>query len=146
MQLKRFQTLLDAHGPDIDCWPSADRAAAEALLVDSEAAGQALAEAEILDRTLSDLPDAPASPLLRSAILDIPEVHGQSARPTAGRHAIGGWSPRRRGFAAGWTAIAASAAIGFAAGVWWPAEPPIWQSEDLAALVYGTPDIDEVLR
>jgi hypothetical protein len=141
MKLNRFQTLLDARGPDIDAWPAADGAAARALLAASDDARAALAEAEALDRAMRALPVEGAGPLLRSAILDIPELHDRAPGP-----APGGWMSGRRGIAAGWTAIAASAAIGFAVGAWWPAEPPVWQSEDLAVLVYGVPDIDEVLR
>ncbi len=141
MKLNQFQSLLDARGPDVDRWPEADRLAAEALLEGSEAARAALAEARALHEALSALPREPASPLLRSAILDIPEIHDQTPiRP------VGGLSLRRRGVAVGWTAIAASAAIGFAVGAWWPAEPPVWQSEDLASLVYGGAGLDEVLR
>lgn len=146
MRVSRFQNLLDAHGPDIAAWPPAVRAEAEALLGTSDAARRTLAAAEILERALSDLPDEPAGPLLRSAVLDIPEIHHQRPGIPAGRGAIGGWSRRHRGLAAGWAAIAASAAIGFALGIWWHAEPPIWQSEDLVALVYGARDFSEVLR
>ena len=141
MNVTEFQTLLDGRGPEIGRWPEADRAAAQALLADSAEARAALAEAEALHRALTALPEEPASPLLRSAILDIPELHDQ-----APESASAGWSSQRRGMAAGWTAIAASAAIGFAVGVWWPAEQPVWQSEDLAALVYGRSGFDEVLR
>jgi len=146
MRLERFQTLLDAHGPDIAGWPPAVRAEAEALLANSDAARRALADAGHLDRALSEMPDEPASPLLRSAILDIPEMHDQLPWSVTGRRANGDRSRRHRGLAVGWTAIAASAAIGFALGMWWPSEPPIWQSEDLVALVYGAPDFTEVLR
>ncbi len=140
MKVNQFQTLLDARGPDLALWPEADRRAAHALLDQSDAARAALAEAEALHRALQALPDEPASPLLRSAILDIPELHDERSDSTpTGRSA-------RRGMVIGWTAIAASAAIGFAVGVWWPAEPPIWQSEDLVALVYGGSGFDEVLR
>lgn len=141
MKLNQFQSLLDARGPDLGRWPEADRLGAEALLDESDAARRALAEARSLDGALAALPEEPASPLLRSAVLDIPEIHDQSAGPAAG-----GASRGRLGVAVGWTAIAASAAIGFAVGVWWPAEPPVWQSMDLASLVYGGPGLDEVLR
>lgn len=146
MRLTRFQTLLDARGADIERWPAEDRAAATALLADSEAACEALAEARALDRALSASADEPASWLLRAAIMDIPDSHDRSATPPADSDAPGGWLLRRRVLAAGWTAVAASALIGFAVGMWWPAEPSIWQSQDLAALVYGAPNIDEVLR
>ncbi len=141
MKVNQFQSLLDARGPDIGRWPEADRLAAEALLDESEAAQAALAEARALHDALASLPEEPASPLLRSAILDIPEIHDQSpVRPT------GELSLRRRGVAIGWTAIAASAVIGFAVGAWWPSEPSVWQSEDLAVLVFGGSGLDEVLR
>ena len=140
MMVSQFQTLLDARGPELGLWPEADRLAAVALLEQSDAARAALAEAEALHRAMQSLPDEPASPLLRSAILDIPELHDQTTDVTASGRSS------RRGMVAGWTAIAASAAIGFAVGVWWPAEPPIWQSEDLVALVYGGSGFDEVLR
>ena len=141
MNVNRFQTLLDARGPDIGRWPETDRLAAEALLTESDAARAALADAQALHDSLRSLPQEPASPLLRSAILDIPELHDQASDAAPGKR-----SARRRGMAAGWTAVAASAAIGFAVGAWWPAEPTIWQSEDLAALVYGGSGFDEVLR
>ena len=146
MKAGAFQDLLDARGPDLDLWPEADRMAARALLSRSETARRALSEAEALDQALAELPTAGASPLLRSAILDIPEIEGQGTDRTGGARVAGRWSPRNRGIAAGWMAIAASAAIGFAIGAWWPHEPPIWQTEDLVALVYGGPDFDEVLR
>ena len=141
MNVNQFQTMLDARGPDVGRWPEADRLAAEALLDRSDAARAALAEAQALDDALAALPEEPASPLLRSAILDIPEIHDQTSEPVAA-----GLSLRRRSVVAGWTAVAASAAIGFAVGAWWPAEPPVWQSEDLAFLVYGASGLDEVLR
>lgn len=141
MNMRQFQSLLDGRGPEIARWPEADRVAAEALLATSAEARAALAEAEALHRALTALTEEPASPLLRSAILDIPELHDQAVEA-----ASAGWSPRRRGIAAGWTAIAASAAIGFAVGVWWPVEQTVWQSEDLVALVYGRSGFDEVLR
>ncbi len=141
MNEKRFQSLLDARGPELGRWPEAERLAAEALLARSEAARAALAEAEALHRALASLPDEPASPLLRSAILDIPDLHDQTTDAVPGAS-----TPRRFGIAASWTAVAASAAIGFAVGVWWPAEPPVWQTEDLVALVYGGSGLDEVLR
>ncbi|NNG03651.1 MAG: hypothetical protein HKM95_06060, partial [Inquilinus sp.] len=106
MHVNRFQTLLDAHGPDIARWPPEMRAEAEALLAVSEQARRALAEARLLDRALSGLPSESAGPLLRSAVLDIPEIHDQSPALSAGHHAVGGWSARRRAFAAGWPAIA----------------------------------------
>lgn len=146
MKVGAFQDLLDARGPDLDHWPEADRMAARALLSRSETARRALSEAEALDHALAELPKAEASPLLRSAILDIPETESQGPDRTGAAQRTAGWSPRNRGIAAGWMAIAASAAIGFAIGAWWPHEPPIWQTEDLAALVYGGPDFDEVLR
>lgn len=141
MNVTEFQTLLDGRGPEIARWPEADRAAAESLLATSDAARAALAEAEALHQALAALPEEPASPLLRSAILDIPELHDQGTEA-----ASTGWSPRRRGIAAGWTAIAASAVIGFAVGAWWPVERPVWDSEDLSTLVYGLGGFDEVLR
>ena len=141
MNENQFQTLLDARGPDLGLWPEADRRDAEALLDGSDAARAALAEARALHDALAALPQEPASPLLRSAILDIPEIHDQASDPVEV-----GLSLRRRSVAVGWTAIAASAAIGFAVGIWWPAEPPVWQSMDLAALVYGGSGLDEVLR
>lgn len=151
MRLTRFQTLLDARGPEMGPWPDADRMAASALLAESDAARGALAEARALDRALSAPPGEPASALLRSTILDIPERHDRLAPPLPGRQSPVGDSGHRRLFITGWTAIAASALIGFAVGLWWPAQPPVWQSEDLVALVYGIPDIgapdfDEVLR
>lgn len=150
MRLNRFQTLLDARGPGMDRWPADDRAAAQALLDRSAAARQILGDAVELDRVLSGMTAGPAGQLLRAAILDIPDKRGRSAAPPVAGKAIGGWPSRLNGAALGWTAIAASAAIGFAVGLWWPSEPPIWQSEDLVALVYGMPDLDpeldEVLR
>lgn len=140
MKVKRFQTLLDARGPDLGLWPEADRLAAEALLDRSDVARAALTEAETLHLALQSLPDEAASPLLRAAILDIPDLHDPASDASAAGHSS------RRGMVAGWSAIAASAAIGFAVGMWWPAEPPIWQSEDLVALVYGGSGFDEVLR
>ena len=137
----RFQTLLDARGPRIGRWPEADRLGAEALLARSDRARAALAEAEALDRALAALPHEPPAPLLRAAILDIPDREDRGV----GR-SLGAWTAGRRGLAAGSTAIAASAVIGFAVGAWWPAEPPLWQSEDLAVLVYGGVGLDEVLR
>ncbi len=150
MRLMQFQTRLDARGPDFECWPPEERAAAQALLAQSEPARRALAEATALDRALSDLPTGPAGPRLRSAILEVPDRQGGSVRSMTGRPAVDGWSPHRRGISLGWTAIAASALIGFSVGLWWPSEPPIWNSEDLVTLVYGMPDfdpdLDEVLR
>lgn len=146
MQLTRFQDLLDARGPDLARWPEADREDAEALLAQSDQARAALAEAEALDRAMAELPVEPASPLLRAAILDIPEIEAGRAAAKFARDSRRMWFSRHPGMTAGWTAIAASAAIGFMVGAWWPTEQSIWQSEDLVALVYGAPTLGEVLR
>ena len=141
MELSRFETLLDSHGPLLERWPEADRSAARALLDASEEAQALLAEGEALHAGLQALPADPASPLLRAAILDIPDLHGQGGGVEPGTP-LGG----RSAMAASLAAVAASAAIGFAVGAWWPSQAADWQSEDLLLLVYGATEIEEVLR
>ena len=69
MTLERLRTLVAAYGSKPTNWPTAERAAAEALLARSPEARAALAEAEPLDTLLDAVPAVAPSPALRAAVL-----------------------------------------------------------------------------
>lgn len=73
--LERFETLLDAYGAEPERWPSAERAAAEALL-ESDARAQALHQAALtLDAHLEHVEVDEPSARLRAQVLEIPIRH-----------------------------------------------------------------------
>lgn len=69
MTLERLRALVAAYGSKPTNWPTAERAAAEALLARSPEARAALAEAEPLDTLLDAVPAVAPSPALRAAVL-----------------------------------------------------------------------------
>ena len=69
MTLERLRALIAAYGGKPAKWPTAERAAAEALLARSPEARAALAEAEPLDTLLDAVPALAPSPALRAAVL-----------------------------------------------------------------------------
>lgn len=116
MNEARFIELLSAYGAELSRWPEDERAAAEALLEVAPHRIKDIWESErVFDRLLSLEKDSPATIALETSIL--------SAAPSAR-------SARRTGRVFGWLnmpqwatggAIAASLALGFAAG--YAAEP-----------------------
>jgi hypothetical protein len=61
MPLAAFLESLQKHGEDLTIWPEADRKAADLLLLESEAARDALAEMRVLRNALKSKPvKAPA--------------------------------------------------------------------------------------
>lgn len=117
MTLERFLAILDAYGGDPHRWPQAERQAAKMLCEGSQAAQEARARAQALDSLLQTAPDAPASRALQNRILE----RLADAAPRTG------WGARLRALAqaiwpgAAWrpaAALAASAVIGLAAGVY----------------------------
>ncbi len=125
MILEDFEERALAYGGDIDNWPVEDRAAARALLAESQAAQTALAEANALDDML-DLWEGPepSHDLLSRVLADAATVSGemqvtaQAAAP-ASKPARIGWRERLFGggpvFRPG-LALAACLALGFAMG------------------------------
>lgn len=69
MTLERLRALIAAYGGTPAKWPTAERAAAEALLARSPEARAALAEAIPLDTLLDAVPALAPSPALRAAVL-----------------------------------------------------------------------------
>lgn len=61
MTLDTFIENLDRYGPDLAAWPTADAAAARALLKRSAPAAQAMDQALAVDALLRALPDRPAA-------------------------------------------------------------------------------------
>lgn len=142
MDLDEFRDRLDALGADPTAWPSAERAAAEALLAASADARQALAAARRLDaRLFKAMGDTAASTALRGRIAAIAPAQARTAVPPAGR---AGWLalPWRIGMAA----AAASLVLGLAVGR--SNLIPLEESEptyDLAALSYDAATIPELV-
>jgi hypothetical protein len=75
LTLERFETLLDAYGAEPERWPSAERAAAVALLQRDPHAQALHASALALDSHLEQIEAAELSPRLRSRVLEIPIRH-----------------------------------------------------------------------
>ncbi|MCH8183119.1 MAG: hypothetical protein IID55_08045 [Proteobacteria bacterium] len=145
MPLGRFASLLDAYGAAPERWPEVDRAAAAALLADSEDARTLRREAAPLDDAL-DLVEAPApSPELARRVEEL-----ISERPvTAGRRLVTKPSLARRlgAWRAAWrpAILAASGALGLAAGIA-AAQPPqttgtAFDTVELSALAGGLADL-----
>jgi hypothetical protein len=113
MNEKRFLALLAAYGSDLARWPAAERVAAEDFLAVGPHRVRDVWESErTFDRLLALEADAPASLTLETRVL----AAAPSARPrrTQTAAAAGAWA-RLKHWAAG-GAVAASLAVGFAAG------------------------------
>lgn len=112
----RFVELLAAYGAELSRWPEKDRADAEALLANAPHRIKDIWESErVFDRLLALEKDAPAPIALESRIL---AASPQPAKARAKARLFGRWSIPQ--WATG-GAIAASLALGFAAG--YAAEP-----------------------
>jgi hypothetical protein len=132
MQLRRFQRLLDIHGPRPEAWPAAERAAAERLAASDPVAGAALAEAQRLAAWLDRCNPA--------------VVPGAAERVLRG---LGRLPPQRTGFAwlswlrkdelaPAWPSVAAFAtvaAIGFLVGITSLDRPSHMAEYDVSALM-----------
>src|SRR5262245_55245265 len=69
MDLKRFAAIVEAYGAWPAHWPEAERAAAEALLLESPEAQALVAAAWPVDRLLDAIPALPPTADLRAAVL-----------------------------------------------------------------------------
>ena len=69
MDLKRFAAIVDSYGAAPVHWPAAERAAAEALLLESPEAEALVAAARPMDRLLDAIPALVPSSNLRAAVL-----------------------------------------------------------------------------
>lgn len=122
----RFVELLAAYGADLARWPEKDRAAAEALLDTAPHRIKDIWESErVFDRLLALEKDMPAPVSLEARILS---ASPQQARAKARSRLFGRWSVPQ--WATG-GAIAASLALGFAAG--YAAEPSQSQTAQAGA-------------
>ena len=112
---ERFAVIVDAYGADPRRWPSAERAAAEALAASDAEAGAWLAEARDLDGGLDAWLDAlpvpaPASATLRRAVMP-PVAPAATSRWQEFLALLGGWRLALPAMAA-----ALVVGIGFGAG------------------------------
>ncbi len=145
MELVRFRSLLDAYGAAPGRWPEKERAAATALLADSEDARTLRREAAALDDAL-DLFEAPApSPELARRIEEL--VYDRPA--TAAQRPVKkpSLAHRLRAWRAAWrpAVLAASGALGLAVGIA-AAQPPqttstVFDTVELSALAGGLADL-----
>lgn len=147
MTLRRFRTLADSYGADLQRWPQRLRAPALALLDSSAQARAVMARARELDRTMAAARTVRDARIWggESADRALRRLHARvSARATpsgpeavtAARHAAGSRSPRR----AGWIGLATAAGLAVVAGLtlgilYSPSAPP----EDLTALLQPAP-------
>ena len=142
MKLERFRALLEAYGAAPERWPEEERAAATALLADSDDARTLRRKAASLDDAL-DLVEAPApSPELARRIEEL--VHD---RPAAAVRSKPSLTHRLRAWRAAWrpAILAASGALGLAAGIA-AAQPPqttstAFDTVELSALAGGLADL-----
>ncbi|MBI1360905.1 MAG: hypothetical protein GC155_11560 [Alphaproteobacteria bacterium] len=124
----RFMELLAAYGAELARWPAEERGAAEALLAVAPHRLKDIWESErVFDRLLTLEKDVPAPIALENRILTA------SPTPRPGRRSsrlFGRWTPPQ--WATG-GAIAASLALGFAAG--YAAEPAAASVGDYAQML-----------
>jgi anti-sigma-K factor RskA len=107
----RFMALLAAYGAELSRWPADERAAAEALLAVAPHRLKDIWESErVFDRLLTLEKDVPASISLESRLLAASPEPRAARRP---HRLFGRWTTPQ--WATG-GAIAASLALGFAAG------------------------------
>jgi hypothetical protein len=135
MQLKRFQRLLDIHGPRPEAWPLAERAAAERLAARDPGAASALAEARrlaaCLDRCRPTVPAGAAERVLRGLV---------SLPPQRSGFVWLAWL-RKDEFAPAWPSLAAFAtvaAIGFLVGITSLDRPSSPAEVDVSSLMLET--------
>lgn len=145
MRLDRFRALLEAYGAAPGRWPEDERAAATALLADSEDARTLHREAASLDDAL-DLVEAPApSPELARRVEELvferpaPAAQRSITKPSLTR--------RLRTWRAAWrpAVLAASGVLGLAVGIA-AAQPPqtastAFDTVELSALAGGLADL-----
>lgn len=91
MTFEKFETLAAAHGGALARWPRAERAAAERLLAQSDAARAALAEAAALDAVLDAAAPAPAMSARLTARILADAAECAAPRPAAQTRRQGGW-------------------------------------------------------
>lgn len=72
ISLVRFESLLEAYGARLECWPVSERNVARAMLETSEVARALARDAQALDGWLSASPPA-LSPAFRQRLNEIPE-------------------------------------------------------------------------
>ncbi len=145
MGLKRFRALLDAYGAAPERWPEEDRAAAQALLADSEDARTLRREAASFDGAL-DLVEAPApSPELSRRVEEL--VYDRPATAAQRPATKPSLAHRLRTWRAAWrpVVLAASGALGLAVGIA-AAQPPqttstAFDTVELSALAGGLADL-----
>lgn len=145
MQLDRFRALLEAYGAAPGRWPEDERAAATALLADSEDARTLHRAAASLDDAL-DLVEAPApSPELARRVEElIFERPAPAAQQSIATHSL---TRRLRAWRVAWrpAVLAASGALGLAVGIA-AAQPPqitgtAFDTVELSALAGGLADL-----
>ncbi len=140
MRFRRFRKLVAAYGGDPSRWPADERDAALRFVRTSARARALVDDASRLDAVLARAPAAPADAALRDAVLDIPGRVRPVMRQATDRRRHWGriWAPA--------AALAAAGLFGFAVGMTnvLPTAGPD-EATDIAALVYGIDDIDEVM-
>lgn len=145
MPLDRIRALLDAYGAMPERWPEDERAAAQALLAESDDAQALLREAASLDGAL-DLVEAPTpSEELMRRVEEL--VYLRPATVTQHPNAKPSLAHRLRAWRAAWrpAVLAASGALGLAVGIA-AAQPPqsigaTFDTVELSALAGGLADL-----
>lgn len=111
MTLEELTRLLEASGSDPRRWPEHDRAAAEALILESPLAQELHSQAQALDNLLDTVTPLQADENLRRRVLtQVPSSAGRAIRGGAFSDWIfGGWWPQV-------AALAAAAVLGIFIG------------------------------
>jgi hypothetical protein len=133
MTYEQFEATVSRYGGDLDAWPAAARAEAQALVATDPAAARLLAEAGRLDAALAAL--------ARPRPLDAAFVGGVLAGIRENRHRDVMVRPTRRLAAWSGVAMAAFLAIGFAIGL---AMPRSDGDDALAGLMFGASGLTAV--
>jgi hypothetical protein len=124
----RFMTLLAAYGAELSRWPVEERVAAEALLAVAPHRLKDIWESErVFDRLLALEKDVPAPIALEGRVLAASPPPRAARRP---QRLFGRWTPPQ--WATG-GAIAASLALGFAAG--YAGEPKAQSGSEYAQML-----------
>ncbi len=142
-----FESLLERWGAEMAGWPSTERAAAQALLENSDEARTLLQEAQMLVALLDEAPKGEVHGVLTTRILQGAPGHAPVAQDASSGTAQGRWLRGAIGILwpeFGWVRPAALMAVSLVAGLYVGITAPAMTAEpeqtDLFAYVFDVPD------
>jgi anti-sigma-K factor RskA len=138
MTLERLRAVIEAYGTSAARWPEAERAAAAALLAESEEARALVAKAAPLDDLLDAVPAIAPTAAMRAAIL--------AATPRAKPRQGEGWRAfigELGGWRLGGVVLAASLVLGIVSGGWLSLGQTTEASPDLLQLAQLDDSVSE---